>query len=174
MVLNGELAGKTNTLYSLVRRATGVTCDKLTGGLPVISPPSMTAPMTIRAFGSPLLPLMNWARPSAPAAPPLLSKVTVEAAPESTMALPSARPVVSQPPPGLAGIIIFTLAAASAERGKAPEAARAARDFRKVSRRMLVSCWWLVVKRRSCACFLSNGCPQALGKVLMSGPCRLP
>ncbi len=73
MVLNGELAGSTNTLYSLVRRAIGVACDRLTGGLPVMMPPSITAPITISAFGSPLLPLTNCARPSAPAAPPLLS-----------------------------------------------------------------------------------------------------
>ena len=59
MVLKGELAGSTNTLYSLVRRAMGVACDRLTGGLPVMMPPTITAPMTISAFGSPLLPLTN-------------------------------------------------------------------------------------------------------------------
>ena len=56
MVLKGELAGSTKTLYSLVRRAIGVACDSDTGGLPVMMPPSMTAPITIIAFGSPLLP----------------------------------------------------------------------------------------------------------------------
>jgi len=73
MLLKGELAGSTNTLYSLVSRAIGVACDRLTGGLPVMMPPSITAPITIRAFGSPLLELTNCARPIAPAAPPLLS-----------------------------------------------------------------------------------------------------
>ncbi|MNV72051.1 hypothetical protein D3C71_1651070 [compost metagenome] len=73
MVLKGEFAGSTNTLYSLVRRARGVTLSRPTGGLPVMMPPSITAPITIIAFGSPLLPLTNWARPIAPAAPPLLS-----------------------------------------------------------------------------------------------------
>src|SRR3990167_3640565 len=64
----------------------------------------------------------------APAAPPLFSKVTEEAT-----------PAPSQPPPGLAGIIILMLALAQARLGRAPAAAMAARDFRKVSRRMLVS-----------------------------------
>ena len=137
--LNGELAGSTNTLYSVVRRAIGVTWLRLTGGLPVIKPPSITAPITIKALPSSLLPLTNWANPRAPAAPPLLSYVTVVAAPESIKALPNARPVVSHPPPGLAGIIILTLAAARADKGKAPVAAKAARDFKKVSRRMGVS-----------------------------------
>ena len=73
MFLKGELGGSTNTLYSVVRRAIGVTCDRFTGGLPVMIPPSITAPITIRAFGSPLLELTNCARPMAPAAPPLLS-----------------------------------------------------------------------------------------------------
>jgi hypothetical protein len=73
MVLNWELVGSTKTLYSLVRRAIGVACDRFTGGLPVMMPPSITAPITIMAFASPLAELMNWARPSAPAAPPLLS-----------------------------------------------------------------------------------------------------
>ena len=73
MVLKGELAGSTNTLYSLVRRTSGVAVLKDTGGLPVMMPPSMTAPMIMMAFGSPLLALTNWARPRAPAAPPLFS-----------------------------------------------------------------------------------------------------
>ena len=73
MVLKGELDGSTNTLYSLVRRARGVTLSRPTGGLPVMMPPSITAPITIMACGSPLLLLTNCARPMAPAAPPLLS-----------------------------------------------------------------------------------------------------
>ena len=47
--------------------------ESRTGGLPVMMPPSITAPITISALGSPLLPLTNCARPIAPAAPPLLS-----------------------------------------------------------------------------------------------------
>ena len=54
MVLYGEFSGSTNTLYSVVRRAMGVTCEIDTGGLPVMMPPSMTAPITISALGSPL------------------------------------------------------------------------------------------------------------------------
>ena len=61
----------------------------------------------------------------------------------SNYIMPSARPVVSQPPPGLAGSIILTAAAACADRGSAPAAAKAARDFRNVSRRMVYSlCNW--------------------------------
>jgi hypothetical protein len=137
MALKGESAGSTNTLYSVVRRAMGVRCVMDTGGLPVMMPPSMTAPMTISAFGSPLLALKNCARPIAPAAPPWFSKLTELATPASCKALPSARPVLSQPTPRLAGIIIFILALAQAMRGKAPAAAIAARDLRHVSRRMV-------------------------------------
>jgi hypothetical protein len=39
----------------------------------------------------------------------------------------------------LAGIIILTLAAARADNGRAPAAASAANDFKKVSRRIVVS-----------------------------------
>jgi hypothetical protein len=73
MVFSGELAGSTNTLYSLVRRAIGVAWLRLTGGLPVMMPPSITAPITISASPLPLLALTNCARPMAPAAPPLFS-----------------------------------------------------------------------------------------------------
>ncbi len=44
--------------------------------------------------------------------------------------------MVSQPPPGLAGIIIFTLAAARAGSGSVPATAIAAMDLRKVSLRI--------------------------------------
>ena len=67
------------------------------------------------------------------------SFVTVEATPASIRALPTARPVVSQPPPGLAGSIIFMAVAAWADSGRAPAAASAIMDLRKVSRRMSVS-----------------------------------
>jgi hypothetical protein len=70
---NGESAGSTNTLYSVVSRANAVACVSCNGDLLEISPPSITAPITISAFGSPLLPPRNCARPIAPAAPPLLS-----------------------------------------------------------------------------------------------------
>ena len=73
MVFSGELAGSTNTLYSLLRRAIGVACESCTGGLPVMMPPSITAPITINALPSPLVLLTNCARPIVPAAPPLLS-----------------------------------------------------------------------------------------------------
>ena len=73
MDFSGEAAGNTKTLYSLVRRAGGVACEGETGGLPVMMPPSITAPIVMSAFRSPLEALTNWARPMAPAAPPLLS-----------------------------------------------------------------------------------------------------
>ncbi len=73
MDLNGEFSGSTNTLYSLVSRAIGVAWVRITGCLLVMMPPSITAPITISAFGSPLAEFTNWARPIAPAAPPLLS-----------------------------------------------------------------------------------------------------
>src|SRR3954469_3528148 len=143
MLLKGELDGSTKTLYSLVMRAIGVACDRFTGGLPVMMPPRITAPITISEFGSPLLELTNCASPNAPAAPPLLSYVTLEATPASCRALPNARPVVSQPPPGLAGIIIFRAAAARALSGSEPAAASAARLLRKVPRRMLLVSRWM-------------------------------
>jgi hypothetical protein len=49
------------------------------------------------------------------------------------------KPLVSQPPPGLAGIIILMLLAACAVMGKTPAAAKAAKDLRNVSRRMVDS-----------------------------------
>jgi len=53
MVRSGESAGSTNTLNSVVRRAIGVIWVMLTGGRPVMMPPSITAPITSRASGSP-------------------------------------------------------------------------------------------------------------------------
>ena len=144
MVLRGESAGTTNTLYSLVRRAMGVILSMPTWGLPVMMPPTITAPVMIKALASPLAALTNCARPITPAAPPLFSYCTVSATLASSKALPSSRPVPSQPPPGLAGIIIFTLAPAWALKGYAPAAAKAARDFRKWSRRMECSLRGLV------------------------------
>src|SRR5574343_2020063 len=161
MVLKGELAGSTKTLYSLVRRAMGVAWVRLTGGWPVMMPPSITAPMTISAFGSLLLALTNWARPRAPAAPPLFSKLTDEAMPPSCKALPKARPVVSQPPPGLAGIIIFRAGpAARADSGRPEVAARAARDFRKVSRRTVSPSFGI-----GCRDLPDGGCQMAVGSI---------
>ncbi len=83
----------------------------------------------------------NCARPMMPAAPPLFSYCTLSAALASSSAAPRLRPVVSQPPPGLAGIISLRLGAAAAGKGSAPAAASAARDLRNSSRRMDVS--WL-------------------------------
>ena len=98
MLVKGEWVGNTKTLYSVVRRASGVAWPRLTGGLPLMMPPSMTAPMTI-----------------------------------------SARPVVSQPPPGLAGIIILRLAPARAAKGRVAPAASTAKDFKNSARRIAVS-----------------------------------
>jgi hypothetical protein len=54
-------------------------------------------------------------------------------------ALPKERPVPSQPPPGLAGIIILSVGAALAMPGKLPAATAAIKDFKNSSRRMDVS-----------------------------------
>jgi hypothetical protein len=159
IVFSGDSAGSTKTLSSRVMRASGVTCDSDTGDLLVMMPPSITAPIIIIALASPLLALANCASPMVPAAPPLLSKLTVAAAPASCIALPSARAVVSQPPPGLAGIIIFTLpACARAASGRPAPATSAARVFRKSSLRMVVSAW-RESKLRCSLGSLSIGCP---------------
>ena len=135
MVLNGELGGSTKTLYSVVRRISGVPRIRLIGRLEAISPPTITAPITIIWVASPLSLARNGPMPSTPAAPGLFSKVTVAACLASSMAWPSARPVVSKPPPKLAGISTFRLAPGWAHApGTAPAAASAARDRRKVAR----------------------------------------
>src|SRR5687767_15915783 len=114
IVLCGELAGTTITSHSLVRRAIGVTWLRLTGDLLRMMPPTITMPPIITAFGSPLAELTNCARPMVPAAPPLLSNCTPETSLALCIAAARLRPVWSQPPPGLAGIIIFRLGCASA------------------------------------------------------------
>ena len=99
-------------------------------------PPTITMPPIISALGSPLALLTNCARPIVPAAPPLLSNCTDCTTLADCIAAPSARPVWSQPPPGLAGIIILSVpngcacaggsdgTCASSERGEAASAAR--------------------------------------------------
>ena len=73
MLLIGEFAGTTKTLYSASRRATGVTSDSVIGGLFCTIAPTMIAPTTSIAFGSPLLALANCANAIVPPAPPLFS-----------------------------------------------------------------------------------------------------
>ena len=114
IVLCGEFAGTTITSHSLVRRAIGVTCERLTGDLLRMMPPTITMPPIITAFGSPFAELTNCARPMVPAAPPLLSNCTPETSFALCIAAARLRPVWSQPPPGLAGIIIFRLGCATA------------------------------------------------------------
>jgi hypothetical protein len=63
----GPLVGTTITSYSDVRRATGVTWSIVTGDLFWMSPPTMTMPPIIIAFGSPLEEFTNCAMPIAPA-----------------------------------------------------------------------------------------------------------
>src|SRR5688572_9633836 len=109
MVLCGELAGTTITSHSLVSRAIGVTCDRLTADLLRMMPPTITIPPIITALGSPLAELTNCARPMVPAAPPLLSNCTPDTSLALCIAAARLRPVWSQPPPGFAGIIIFRL-----------------------------------------------------------------
>ena len=131
MFLKGESAGSTNVLYSLVKRAIGVTLSRPTGGLPVMMPPSMTAPIIISALGSPLALLTNCAKPMRPLRRLCFHTDTVSATLASIMALPKARPVLSQPPPGLAGIIILMLAAAWADKGSAACSSQSSHRFQK-------------------------------------------
>ena len=114
IVLCGEFAGTTITSHSLVRRAIGVTCERFTGDLLRMMPPTITMPPIITAFGSPFAELTNCARPMVPAAPPLLSNCTPETSFALCIAAARLRPVWSQPPPGFAGIIILRLGCAVA------------------------------------------------------------
>jgi len=102
-------------------------------------PPTITMSPTINAFGSPRAPLTNCARPIVPAAPPLLSNCTDCTTLAACIAAANARPVMSQPPPGLAGIIIlrFAGARAAAQNGQWPAAIAAA--ARVNSRRSMAS-----------------------------------
>ena len=128
-----DAAGTTTTWYSPVRRAIGVTCDRLTGDLLVISAPTITMPPIIIVLPSPLLEVMNCARPMVPPAPPLLSTVTRGTILSACSAACSARPVWSQPPPGAAGTRIFRLSSAIAQgvaSSKAPLAMAVARKRR--------------------------------------------
>jgi hypothetical protein len=77
-------------------------------------PPTITMPPIITACGSAFDALMNWVSPMVPAAPPRLSNCTEETRRALCMAAASARPVWSQPPPGLAGIIILSAGCAHA------------------------------------------------------------
>ncbi len=100
----------------------GVTMPRFTGDCWRMMPPTITMPATISAFGSPLAEFTNCASPIVPAAPPLLSNWTPLTSLALCIAVASWRPVWSQPPPGLAGIIIFRLgwAAAMPARASAP------------------------------------------------------
>ncbi len=114
IVLCGEDAGTTTTRYSLVSRAIGVTIVRSTGLFCSAMPPTITMPPIISALGSPFALLTNWARPSVPAAPPLFSNCTEFTTFADCIADARARPVWSQPPPGFAGIIIFSVPIACA------------------------------------------------------------
>ena len=70
-VLKGELGATAIALYSMVSRASGVTCSRVTGDLLVRMPPTMITPMTIMALSLPFIVLTNSARPIVPPAPPL-------------------------------------------------------------------------------------------------------
>jgi hypothetical protein len=125
--LCGDEAGTTITSYSLVRRATGVTIDRSTGLLFRMIPPTITMPPIITALGSPFAELTNCARPIVPAAPPLFSNCTDCTSLAACIAAARLRPVWSQPPPGLAGIIIFS-AMDCAEAAGRPKACRTDSD----------------------------------------------
>ncbi len=130
-----DVPGTTMTSYSPVRRAIGVTCDRLTGDLLVMIAPTMTMPPIISALGSPLLELTNCAMPIVPPAPPLLSTVIFLTMPSLCSAACSARPVWSQPPPGAAGTRILRLSMASAS----PQATRARPTAAHASARRVVA-----------------------------------
>jgi hypothetical protein len=124
-------------LYSLVRRAIGVACVRLTGGLPVMMPPSITAPITMSALGSPLLALTNCAKPEARpvGAPPLLS-VGHAAGPRRSLKRLTQRAAgaVSTRPPGFGRSNILRLVAPCAGHGKrCPTPASARRGQRRKS-----------------------------------------
>src|SRR5262245_28976285 len=139
IVLCGELAALTLAAHSLVRRAIGVTCDRLTADLLRMMPPTITMPPIITALGSPLAEFTNWARPMVPAAPPLLSNCTPDTSFALCIAAARLRPVWSQPPPGLAGIIILRVGCAAAV---APSRARTAPAKKPTTLRMgLISVW---------------------------------
>src|SRR6185295_4377854 len=84
--------------------------------------PTITMPPIMIALGSPFAELTNWARPMVPPAPPLLSNCTEETSFALCIAVARLRPVWSQPPPGLAGIIIFKLGCALAIAARADSA----------------------------------------------------
>src|SRR5687767_10727150 len=90
-----------------MRRASGVVCERLTGDLFIVIPPTITNPVIITPPGSPLEELTNCASPIVPPAPPLFSNCTFFTTPAACIALANSRPVPSQPPPGFAGIIIL-------------------------------------------------------------------
>jgi len=92
-----------------------VTCDRLTGDLLVISAPTITMPPISIVLPSPLLEVMNCARPMVPPAPPLLSTVTRGTILSACSAACNARPVWSQPPPGAAGTMTLRLSSAVAQ-----------------------------------------------------------
>ncbi len=117
-VLKGEFGATAIALYSIVSRASGVTCSRVTGDLFVRMPPTMIAPITIMALSLPFMVLTNSARPIVPPAPPLF--VTWAPAlwmPSASSAEMTERPVASQPPPGLAGTMSLMGSAASARSG---------------------------------------------------------
>jgi hypothetical protein len=134
-----EVPGTTTTSYSPVRRAIGVTCDRLTGDLFEMMAPTITIPPIISAFGSPLLELTNWAIPIVPPAPPLLSTVIFLTVPSLWIAACSARPVWSQPPPGAAGtrILRLSMASASAQASKLSPATAPQASVRRSDRENL-------------------------------------
>ena len=132
-----DVPGTTTTWYSPVRRAIGVTCDRLTGDLLVMMAPTITMPPIISVLGSPLLELTNCARPMVPPAPPLLSTVILLTMLSLCIAACNARPVWSQPPPGAAGTRIFRLSIATASKVASKPAAIAVQaSARRVVARM--------------------------------------
>ena len=88
---------------------------RFTADLLRMMPPTITMPPTRMALPSPLAVLTNCASPIVPPAPPLLSNWVFLTTPALSIAAEKLRPVWSQPPPGLAGIMNFTLSSATAD-----------------------------------------------------------
>src|SRR3990167_8947938 len=100
-----------------------------TAGFCSATAPTITMPPISRVLGS--LPYFSayLARPMVPPLPPMFSYSIWSAAPTAARAAPSARPVWSQPPPGLAGITMRSVPASLGALGAVGRAAVALAFF---------------------------------------------